>query len=87
MQIEVSDVEFGLLQETLRQAHRDLKEEIYKTEAYAYHQHLKEREAMLEGLLHKLGAAAEPEGAEPGSVPRHLEFDVSDVDNKAIGGG
>jgi hypothetical protein len=87
MQIEVSDVELGLLQEILSQAHRDLKEEIDKTEAHEYHRYLKQREGMLEKLLHKLGAAAEPREAKPGSAARHLGFEVSDVDNKAIGGG
>jgi hypothetical protein len=87
MHIEVSDVERSLLQEILSQAHRDLKEEIYKTEAHAYHQHLKEREAMLETLLHKLSAVTQPQEAKRGTAVRHLGFEASDVDNKAVGGG
>jgi hypothetical protein len=87
MQIQVSDVELSLLQDILSQAHRDLKEEIYKTEAHEYHQYLKEREGVLEGLLHKLSAATQPHGAEPRSAVGRLGFEASDVDNKAIGGG
>jgi hypothetical protein len=87
MQIEVSDVERSLLEEILGQAHQDLKEEIYKTEAHDYHQYLKGREGVLEELLRKLNAATQPYEAKPGTAARHLGFEALDVDNKAIGGG
>jgi len=55
MQIEISETELALLGDVLEQTYVDLKEEIYKTETAAYQHELKEREAVLVGLLHKVG--------------------------------
>jgi DNA-binding MarR family transcriptional regulator len=51
MQLELTDAEQELLANLLDNAMRELKEEIYKTETYDYKEQLKEREALLVGLL------------------------------------
>ncbi len=55
VQIELNETEISVLGDLLDQAYRDLKEEIYKTETDAYKDALKEREAILLGLLKKVG--------------------------------
>ena len=54
MSLDLSAEERNLLAELLDRAFRDLKEEINKTEAYAYKKDLKARERMLVGLIQKL---------------------------------
>ena len=51
MQFEISDDERSVLVEVLDQAHRNLKEEIYKTETRSFKDELKEREELLVGLV------------------------------------
>jgi hypothetical protein len=55
MTIELTEAEGQLLAELLDSDFRDLKEEIHRTETYAYKESLKEREALLVGILQKLG--------------------------------
>jgi len=57
MTIELSDAEGRLLAELLDRDYRDLKEEINKTETYAYKEALKERERLLVGMLAKVEQA------------------------------
>lgn len=52
--IQMSAEEKQLLEELLDRAHRNLKEEIYKTEAWQFKEGLHEREHLLEGLIQKL---------------------------------
>jgi hypothetical protein len=54
MSLDLSAEEHDLLVDLLDRAYRDLKEEIYKTEAYAYKKDLKSRERMLVGLIQRL---------------------------------
>ena len=55
MQLTLSDPEMSLLREILDEDYRNLKEEINKTETADFKHELKEREALLESVLHKLG--------------------------------
>ena len=82
MQMQFSDAEMGLLEEIVQQAHQSLT-----TDTHRYEEDSKERERMLEDLLHKLHAALELQPARPASAVQRLEFDTLDADNKAIGGG
>lgn len=52
--IQVTVEEGQLLEELLNRAHRDLKEEIYKTEAREFKEGLRERKHLLEELIQKL---------------------------------
>jgi len=54
-QIELSDEEIAILADLLDQDYRNLKEEIYKTETREFKEALKAREALMVGLLTKLG--------------------------------
>ncbi len=54
MQVELTDAEQELLANLLDNAMRDLKEEIYHTETFDYKEQLKEREALMAGLLTKV---------------------------------
>jgi len=54
-QIELTDEETQILTDMLDQEFRNLKEEIYKTETRGFKEALKAREALLVGLLTKLG--------------------------------
>ena len=58
MTLELTAEEHALLAELLDQDFRDLKEEIGKTEAYDYKQHLRTRERILAGLLQKVQSSA-----------------------------
>ncbi len=58
MTLELSAEERALLAELLDSAFRDLKEEINKTEAFAFKQGLKARERTLVGLIQRLGRSA-----------------------------
>jgi hypothetical protein len=55
MQIELTEQELTLAREILRQEYQDLREEIYKTDSSHFKDQLKEREALLEELVKKLG--------------------------------
>ncbi|HUF54402.1 MAG TPA: hypothetical protein VMR52_11610 [Dehalococcoidia bacterium] len=55
MQIDLSDEELTLAREILQQEYMDLREEIYKTDSSQYKDQLREREALLAGLVKKLG--------------------------------
>lgn len=56
--IQMSAEEKQLLEELLDRAHRDLKEEIYKTEAREFKEGLHAREHVLEGLILKLTSSS-----------------------------
>ncbi len=55
--MELSTEELDLLREVAESAYNDLREEIYKTEDTDYKKSLKQREALLVGILKKLSAA------------------------------
>jgi len=55
MTIELTDVEAQLLADLLDSDYRDLKEEIHRTETFEYKEALKQREALMAGILAKLG--------------------------------
>ena len=55
MSLDLSAEEHDLLADLLDRAFRDLKEEINKTEAYAYKKGLKSRERVLTELIQKVG--------------------------------
>jgi hypothetical protein len=55
MQVNLSSEERRLLSELLDQGLRDLKEEINKTETYAYKEALHARRGTLVGLIEKVG--------------------------------
>ena len=54
MQLLLSRDEYELLAELLQQTCRDLREEIYKTEAHDFRMDLKRKERILESLLRKV---------------------------------
>jgi hypothetical protein len=54
MNVELTTEEIALLRELLNNAHQDLREEVYKTEATDWKRALKERDQVLQGLLTKL---------------------------------
>ncbi|MBX5491307.1 MAG: hypothetical protein IRZ14_09110 [Chloroflexi bacterium] len=56
MNVELTQEESTLLANLLDQAIRDLKAEIHHTDTPGYKEQLKEREALMVGLLRKLGA-------------------------------
>ena len=56
MQLEIGSEERSLLIDVLDSAYRNLKEEINKTETYAFKDELKAREAILLSLLDQLRA-------------------------------
>ncbi len=55
MTIELTEAEGRLLAELLDQEFRNLKQEIHRTETFDYKEALKEREALLAGIITKLG--------------------------------
>lgn len=54
--VQLSDIEQELLAEVLDRTYRNLKEEIYKTETYAFKVALKDRERLLQGVIAKMTA-------------------------------
>ena len=54
MQLLLSRDEYEFLVELLQQTHRDLREEIYKTNTHDFRMDLKKKEKLLESLLHKV---------------------------------
>ena len=57
MQISLSDEEANLLTAVASQYLSDLREEIYKTETFEVKDQLKREEALLKGILGRLGSA------------------------------
>lgn len=57
MQLDLTDQEGELLLKIVNQYYSDLREEIYKTEAYQIKGELKEEEVLVKSLLEKLRAA------------------------------
>jgi hypothetical protein len=57
MHVELTPEECTLLANLLDQAVRDLKAEIHHTDTPDYKDQLKEREALMVGLLRKLGCS------------------------------
>jgi len=57
MQISLSDEEANLLTAVASQYLSDLREEIYKTETFEVKDQLKREEAVLKGILGRLGSA------------------------------
>ena len=57
MQISLSDEEANLLTAVTSQYLSDLREEIYKTETFEVKDQLKREEAVLKGILGRLGSA------------------------------
>lgn len=57
MRVEFTDEELALLKEILANSRGELREEVYRTEAAEWKRALKSREAVLETLIGKLGAA------------------------------
>ena len=55
MRVEITAEEQAVVIELLEQAYRDLKEEIYHSEARDFKDQLKSREALLANVLQKLG--------------------------------
>jgi hypothetical protein len=55
MTLDLTEAEERLLAELLDSDYRDLKEEIHRTETFDYKEALKEREALLIGILGRLG--------------------------------
>ena len=58
MIVGLSDQESALLRDILDSALRDLKEEIYKTDAHDYREQLKRREGLLKSLIGKISPVA-----------------------------
>ncbi len=54
MQLLLSRDECEFLVELLQQTHRDLREEIYKTETHDFRMDLKKKERIVESLLKKV---------------------------------
>jgi hypothetical protein len=55
MQLELSGTEHEVLEDLLERALGDLREEIYKTDLADFKDTLKQREAVIRGLLARLG--------------------------------
>ena len=56
MQLEINPAEAQVLEELVRRALGDLREEIYKAEVADYKASLKEREAIIQSVLQRLTA-------------------------------
>jgi tetrahydromethanopterin S-methyltransferase subunit B len=57
MDLQLDDDERTLLSDVVGDAIQSLREEIYHTDTFEIREQLKRREAMLDGLQRKLGAA------------------------------
>jgi hypothetical protein len=64
MLLQLSDAELKVLEDVLRRAMGDLREEIYKTEAAEYQAQLHKREVVLDGLLTKMAGSIAAIGAD-----------------------
>ena len=61
--LDLTREELDLMKDLMESAYRDLKEEIYKTEDYAYKSQLKGRERTLESIMRKITQAAAAAGS------------------------
>jgi hypothetical protein len=61
--IQLTDSEQAVLLDLLDRAYRDLKEEIYKTETFAFKLGLRRRAALIERLLDELTPSSRPRRA------------------------
>ena len=61
--LDLTREELDLMKDLMESAYRDLKEEIYKTEDYAYKSQLKGRERTLESIMRKITQAAASAGS------------------------
>ncbi len=57
MELSLSEEERGILSEALNGILPSLRQEVYKTEDYDYRKQLQQKEAVLKGLLSRLGPA------------------------------
>lgn len=57
MELSLSDEEREILSEALNGILPSLRQEVYKTENYDYRKQLQQKEAVLKGLLSRLGPA------------------------------
>ena len=55
MQLELSEEERQELVEIIRNEHANINPEFHHTKEIAFREQLKKRQALLEGLLHRLG--------------------------------
>ena len=55
MQLDLTEEERLALVEMVRNEHADINPEFHHTKEAAYREQLKKRQALLEGLLHRLG--------------------------------
>jgi hypothetical protein len=58
MPLELSEAEREVVTDVLTRAMGDLREEIYKTDTTDYKDQLREREAILAGVLQRLGGVS-----------------------------
>jgi hypothetical protein len=63
IRIELSPEEAEALQHVLRSYLSDLHDEIVHTDSYDYREQLKQQQALLDGLLHRVGATVGSTGA------------------------
>lgn len=63
IRIELSPEEAEALQHVLRSYLSDLHDEIVHTDSYDYREQLKQQQALLDGLLHHIGATVGSSGA------------------------
>jgi hypothetical protein len=56
MQLDLSEQEQQALTELVRDAHADINPEIHHAMGHEYREQLRQRKALLEGLLKRLGA-------------------------------
>lgn len=64
MELTLNNDEQSLLVSILQETLGDVREQVYKSEIGAYHDDLKQKEALIRGLLGRLGAPA------PAPTPR-----------------
>jgi hypothetical protein len=69
MNLELSNDEVTILRSLLEQSYRDLKEEVYKTEAHDLKEQLVAQERIMLNLLHRLGVDLASPAPLPGTAP------------------
>lgn len=62
IRIDLSPEESEALQQVLRSYLSDLHDEIVHTDSYDYREQLKQQQALLDGLLHRIGATVVTSG-------------------------
>jgi hypothetical protein len=60
MQLDISADEAAVLADVLDSALREIREEVYKAEVTEYRASLKQREAVISGILQRLAARPTP---------------------------